>query len=80
MLVTLNLRDFPKTAMDAEAILLRHPDAFLLSLLADRPDIVTGAVARVHAEAERLSGESLPLRALLKRAYLPRLGKALGTG
>ena len=30
-----------------------------------------------RAEAERLSGEAQPLRALLKRAKLPRLGKAL---
>ncbi len=80
VLVTLNLRDFPKKAMDAEAILLRHPDEFLLALLAERPEIVAAAVARVHAEAERLSGQSLPLRALLKRAYLPRLGKALERG
>jgi hypothetical protein len=31
----------------------------------------------VRAEAERLSGEAQPLRALMKRAGLPRLGKAL---
>ncbi|MDH5451754.1 MAG: PIN domain-containing protein, partial [Paracoccaceae bacterium] len=30
-----------------------------------------------RAEAERLSGQPQPMRALLKRAGLPRLGKAL---
>ena len=77
VLLTLNVRDFPKRALDEEAILLRHPDDFLLEALARAPEAVRLAVERVHAEAERLSGETLPLRALLKRARLPRLGKAL---
>jgi hypothetical protein len=63
--------------LDAEAILLRHPDEFLMEGLARDPDAVRRTVAAVHGEAERLSGETLPLRALLKRARLPRLGKAL---
>jgi predicted nucleic acid-binding protein len=76
-LLTLNTRDFPKRALDAEAILLRHPDEFLMELHARAPDAVRRSVAAVHGEAERLSGEDLPLRALLKRARLPRLGKML---
>jgi predicted nucleic acid-binding protein len=77
VLLTLNIRDFPTRTLDPEAILLRHPDAFLTERFAQEPDRVRRAVAAVHAEAERLSGEALPLRALLKRAKLPRLGKAL---
>jgi hypothetical protein len=77
MLLTLNIRDFPKRELDAEAILLRHPDEFLMDLHARDPAAVGAVVARVHAEAERLSGAAVPLRALLKRARLPRLGKAL---
>jgi hypothetical protein len=77
VLLTLNTRDFPKRALDAEAILLRHPDEFLTEALARTPDALRGVVRGVHAEAERLSGSALPLRALLKRAKLPRLGKAL---
>jgi predicted nucleic acid-binding protein len=77
VLLTLNTRDFPKRALDAEAILLRHPDEFLTGLLERDPGTVRAVVARVHAEAERLSGEALPLRALMKRARLPRVGKAL---
>ncbi|MGB3555249.1 MAG: PIN domain-containing protein, partial [Jannaschia sp.] len=34
-------------------------------------------VEDVRGEAERLSGASQPVRPLLKRARLPRLGKAL---
>lgn len=77
VLLTLNIRDFPKSALDPEAILLRHPDEFLLEALARSPEAVARIVAQVHAEAARLSGVSLDLRALLKRAKLPRLGKAL---
>jgi len=34
-------------------------------------------VARVHGVACEMSDEDLPLRGLLKRARVPRLGKAL---
>jgi predicted nucleic acid-binding protein len=77
VLLTLNVRDFPKAGLDLHAILLRHPDEFLTEALARAPEATRRSVARVHAEAERLAGASLPLRALLKRAKLPRLGKAL---
>ena len=77
MIVTFNLQDFPKRALDAEAMLLRHPDAFVTEAHGRDPEAVARVVASVHAEAERLSGAHLPLRALLKRAGLPRLGKAL---
>jgi predicted nucleic acid-binding protein len=77
VLLTLNTRDFPRRTLDAEAMLLRHPDEFLTEIFARAPDAVRRTVGTVHAEAERLSGHPLPLRALLKRARLPRLGKAL---
>ncbi len=41
------------------------------------PETVAAAIEPVRAEAERLSGQPQPLRALLKRAKLPRLAKAL---
>ena len=77
VLLTLNIRDFPKRALDAEAILLRHPDEFLIEASVRTPGEVRRIVGAVHAEAERLAGGPLDLRALLKRARLPRLGKAL---
>jgi hypothetical protein len=77
VLLTLNIRDFPQRALDAEAILLRHPDDFLMEAVERAPGEVRRIVSEVHAEAERLSGGPLDLRALLKRARLPRLGKAL---
>jgi hypothetical protein len=78
-IITLNLRDFPQRELAVHGITATHPDAVLMDYWMDSPDLVTAAVHATHQEAERLSGASVPLRALLKRARLPRLGKALGT-
>lgn len=79
LIITLNLRDFPRPAMLAAGLAARHPDAVLTELWADHPDSVAAAVARVHDKARRLGG-SMSLREMLKRANLPRLGKALTRG
>jgi hypothetical protein len=76
-IVTLNLRDFPRRELLPLGLAAVHPDAFLLALLGGAPQTVAASVRAVHAEAERLSGETLEMRGLLKRARLPRLGKAL---
>jgi hypothetical protein len=76
-IVTLNLRDFPRRELLPMNLVAVHPDAFLLDLLATDPDAVAAILRHVHAEAERLSGERLDLRGLLKRAKLPRLAKAM---
>lgn len=75
-IVTLNLRDFPARALGP--IRAVHPDDFLMALWFAAPAAVEAAVAAERAETERISGRDQPLRALLKRARLPRLGKALG--
>lgn len=79
LVVTLNLRDFPARAMTDLGLRAEHPDAFLHALWRANPAAVARAAERVRAEAERLSGRPQPLRVLLKRAYLPRLGKALAS-
>ena len=76
VIVTLNLRDFPRPAMAAAGLAARHPDSVLTEFWAEHPDAVAGAVARVHDKALALGGD-MTLRAMLKRANLPRLGKAL---
>ena len=78
-IVTLNLRDFPARELQPHGLTARHPDAFLLGLWQAHPDAVEQVVRNVHATAQRLSGERLDPRALLKRARLPRLGKALSS-
>lgn len=77
-IVTFNAVDFPRGVLAGEGIARRDPDGFLWQLWSDHPAEVGAVVEAVRAEAERLSGEPQPVRALLKRAKLPRLGKALG--
>ncbi|AHM05628.1 hypothetical protein roselon_03370 [Roseibacterium elongatum DSM 19469] len=76
-IVTLNMRDFPTRELEVFDLIALHPDTMLLNALEAQGDIVRAAVHDTHAEAERLAEEDLPLRALLKRARLPRLAKAL---
>lgn len=76
-LVTLNIKDFPRRDVLAEDIELQNPDAFLMDLWLADDATVAGIVGEVRATAERLSGTAQPLRPLMKRARLPRLGKAL---
>lgn len=78
LIVTLNLRDFPRRALAHHGIAAQSPDEFLMALWLQAPEAVTAAVAKVQARTEAVSGRAQPLRALLKRARLPRLGKALG--
>jgi predicted nucleic acid-binding protein len=77
LIVTFNARDFPGHLLAEEGIGRIDPDRFLLDLRAGAPDTLAAVVESVRAEAERLSGEPQPLRALLKRARLPRLARAL---
>lgn len=72
-LVTLNLRDFPGRTLARHGVLARHPDGFLLDFVADGPDLA-GTAREVR---DRLGREATGLRPMLKRAGMPRLGKAL---
>ena len=75
---TFNAVDFPRHVLAAEGLTRRDPDGLLWELWSERPEGIEATVEAVRAEAERLSGVPQPLRPLLKRAKLPRLGKALG--
>lgn len=80
VIVTFNLRDFPGRTLADLGLRGEHPDAFLRALWEDHPDAIARGVDRVRAEADRLSGQDWPVRRLLKKAGLPRLGKALDAG
>ncbi|MCU0907447.1 MAG: PIN domain-containing protein [Rhodobacteraceae bacterium] len=77
VIVTFNAVDFPRATLAEEGLARQAPDEFLMGLWHAEPAPVAAAVAAVRAQAERLSGQSWPVRALLKKAGLPRLGKAL---
>lgn len=76
-LMTLNVRDFPRHVLGEEGLALVVPDLFLKSLYDENPAPVIAVARAVQGEAERLSGEDWPIRRLMKKARLPRLGKAL---
>ena len=77
-LVTFNRRDFPRREVAGEGIALRDPDGFLMDLWLAKAAAVERVVDRVRSRAIDM-GHTYSSRALLKRAGLPRLGKALDT-
>ena len=79
-IITANAKDFPGHLLAEEGLFRADPDGFLIRLYDEAPDDVSEVGARVLAEACRLSGEDWTMRALMKKARLPRLGKRLATG
>jgi predicted nucleic acid-binding protein len=77
VLVTMNAKDFPRQTLAFEGVKRLSPDEFLMDLWMDTPQAVEQVVRNVHKVACEMSGEALVLRALMKRARLPRLGKAI---
>ena len=75
-IVTLNARDFPRRRLAVHGMGRQSPDEFLMELHAGGSGIDAVAEA-VRNRTETVSGRDQPLRPLLKRAGLPRLGKAL---
>jgi hypothetical protein len=78
-IMTLNARDFPRDVLAEEGLARVDPDTFLMGIWQARPDLVRPVADAVLAEARRLSGEDWDIRALLRKARLPRLGKALAS-
>lgn len=72
--LTLNLRDFPLWATAQYGLRVQAPDPFVMDLWLSRPSDVEAQVAVIWPG---LDGRDL--RNALKRARLPRLGKALET-
>jgi len=78
LLITMNAKDFPRHILAEEGLSRQDPDGFLQGLWQANPGVMQDVVEAVRSTAERLSGEVWTSRALLKKARLPRLGKALG--
>ncbi len=77
VLVTMNASDFPRNILAEEGVSRADPDAFLIGFFQSDPDPVQATCDQVLATARRLSGEDWQMRALLKKARLPRLAKAV---
>ncbi len=77
VIVTLNVKDFPRNILAEEGISRADPDGFLHGIWQAHPDLVQEVADAVLADAIRLSGKGWQMRALLKKARLPRLAKAV---
>ncbi|MEP4195705.1 MAG: PIN domain-containing protein [Aliishimia sp.] len=77
-IVTLNAKDFPKNILHEEGLTRIDPDAVLYQFWLDNADAMDAVGANVLHQAQHLSGRDWDMRALMKKARLPRLGKALG--
>ena len=77
LILTVNARDFPRNILAEEGVSRADPDAFLYGIWQSQPDAVGDVGARVLEEANRLSGQTWDMRRLMKKARMPRLGKAL---
>lgn len=77
VIVTLNAKDFPRQILAEEGLLRSDPDALLHGFWQAQPDMMAHVAQDVLNEARRLSDGDWTLRALLKKARLPRLAKAL---
>lgn len=76
-IITLNKKDFPKSTLTEEGLDRLDPDALLYQFWSETPALVQSVAEKVLDEANRMSGDTWQMRALLKKARLPRLGKAL---
>ncbi|MDH5798327.1 MAG: PIN domain-containing protein [Paracoccaceae bacterium] len=77
VIITMNLRDFPARLLAEHGISAIHPDALLRGFFEADPERMRSAVELVRTKAEALSGEPQDMRKLMKKARMPRLGKAL---
>lgn len=75
--LTVNRQDFPKNILAEEGLDRLEPDGFLHDLWQKDPDGLAAVGAQVLARANELAGGGWDIRGLMKKARLPRLGKAL---
>lgn len=79
IILTLNLRDFPRSELDPFGLRAVHPDAFLTEAYGNGAPVAQ-VVRNVLSTAEALSSDAIDPGRILKRARLPRLRKALLRG
>jgi len=77
VLMTRNLKDFPTKVLARHDIIRREPDGFLLELATEGAVDMAAVGRKVQARAVKASGRPQPIRDLLKRTGMPRVGKYL---
>ncbi|SHE62374.1 PIN domain-containing protein [Loktanella atrilutea] len=76
-ILTLNAKDFPGNLLADEDLFRADPDGFMLRMHDEAPEVVERICDEVLREANRLSPQPWTIRALMKKARMPRLGKRL---
>lgn len=76
-IVTRNTRDFPLRVLGAHGLSRSDPDTFLRVMWQENSDALNAVAEQVRQKAEKISGRPQEGRTLLKRAGMPRLGKAI---
>lgn len=76
IIVTANLRDFPRGSLALIGLRAIHPDEFLRDLYLQAPEAVLAAIAATEARANAMGG-GISRKELMRRARLPRLAKAI---
>lgn len=77
LIVTQNARDFPRHILAEEGLSRADPDALLLGFFEAAPDRMGPVAEAVLERARSAMGSEWTLRRVMKKARLPRLGKAL---
>lgn len=75
MILTLNARDFPNRVLGLHDLYRRDPDGFLRELAEEHPNTMLAVLLKVQAHTAQISARPQPMRALYKRAGMPRLAK-----
>lgn len=76
-ILTVNRQDFPRNILAEEGLERIAPDGFLYDLWLKDPKGLTEVGHRVLARANAMDAGGWDIRGLMKKARLPRLGKAL---
>lgn len=79
LILTLNIKDFPRGTLAAYGMERIAPDPFLWSLWPDGEEALTGVLNRIRAGTRAAGRQPQDFRRMLKRAGLPRLAKLWAT-
>jgi hypothetical protein len=73
----LNRKDFPKKILKDFGIVRYSPDEMLRGLWIDNSEIISKVVINAFELAKQNMESKLTLKAVLKKSYLPGLGKLM---
>ena len=75
--MTMNLRDFPESALAPHGVAAVHPDSFLCGLHDADPDLVRASTEAAHANLSRSAPSFADYLDALARQGLPQLTERL---